>query len=628
METSVKESGFVGTESMETSSFLATEPSALLGQWLQAFEKAVASADDDGLKSLFLEESYWRDQIGLTWDMVQYWGRDALIPPLASACRAMSACNFRIAAERTAPAMLEYEGKECVEGFCEFDMPHGIGQAMVRLVPDTTSPAGCKAFTISTDLESVAGVEERFSHTVTPEDVYPKFPIHGYAPAYRGQTWSRYLRDSAAFEDQDPEVLVVGGGHTGLMVAARLHVMGFPYLIVDRNARPGDSWRVRYDNLALHTVGATNQMPYVRTPEIFPDYMPKERWADWLESYQKAMGLNYWSSTTLTKAVFDETDGRWTCTLEKEGGEVRTLRPRHVVLALGNVGNDPIIPDLPGLSDFAGSTVHSKFFQSGADFAGKRVLVVGTSTSAHDIALDLSNNDCQVTMAQRGPTIITKLVEGVRHNVNYIANTMSLAEADQRRGANNIYPLRQKFLQRVTEQANRDNAEMNAALERAGLRLWSGPDDTGWLGKLARDFKGFYHDMGCIDPILDGRIKIIQMDDFDRFVAEGARMNDGTVLPFDTIVFATGFHNQIRALTEIFGSDVVERVGPSIAFDEMGEQLGNARPLHHRQIWQIYGGINDCRRLSKILALQLVAELKGFVPPLERQPDNSLRRCE
>lgn len=595
-------------------------------RWLIAFEAALSSGDLEQLKPLFLVESYWRDQIGLTWDMQQFWGCDALCDRLLEGAKEMRPSGFRIAPERAEPRLVIYNGAEYIEGFCQFELPHGIGQAMIRLRAAAESPAGALAFSLGTDLHSVSGVVERKTIKVTPDNMEPVQPIHGFDPAYPGQTWPEHLAENAAYEERDPDVLILGGGHTGIMVGARLHQMGLSYLIVDRGERPGDSWRARYESLALHTVGSTNQLPYIRTPDIFPDYIPKDRWADWIESYRKLMGLNYWSSTEFISGAFDEADGLWRCELKLADGASRTMRPRHIVLALGGVGSDPIVPNLPGLDDFAGTMVHSKYFKTGRDYRGQRVLVVGTSTSGHDIAFDLYNKGAQVTMAQRSPTMIARLVEGVRHNENYVSGKMSVDEADQRRGANGIYPLRTEYLRRITIENNKQNAELRAALERAGLRLTDGPDGTGWLGKLAREFKGFYINMGCADVIASGDIKVIQMDDFDRFVAEGVRMRDGSIIPFDAIVLATGFINQNQELTGMFGEEIARRVGPCAGLDETGEQYGNSKPLHQRQLWQIYGGINDSRRLSKVLALQLAAQLKGFVPPLERMENGRLRR--
>ena len=56
------------------------------------------------------------------------------------------------------------------------------------------------------------------------------------------------------FLAHDPEVLIVGGGQSGLEIAARLKLLGVPSLIIEKQARIGDQWRHRYAALCLHDV--------------------------------------------------------------------------------------------------------------------------------------------------------------------------------------------------------------------------------------------------------------------------------------------------------------------------------------------------------------------------------------
>jgi hypothetical protein len=200
-----------------------------------------------------------------------------------------------------------------------------------------------------------------------------------------------------------------------------------------------------------------------------------------------------------------------------------------------------------------------------------------------------------------------------------------MESADLKRASSAIYPLMIDGLQRVTVQYNQRLGRIFAALRAKGLVIDDGPDNTGWLMKLFRWFKGFYINMGCVEAILDDHVKILQVTDIDRFLPEGVKLKDGSVREFDAVVFAVGFMNSNEDVVEIFGNDVAEKVGPCTGLDESGEPIGLMKPLRHRQIWQMYGGLNDCRRLSRSLALQIIAQLKGYVPPLERQPDNFVR---
>ena len=111
-------------------------------------------------------------------------------------------------------------------------------------------------------------------------------------------------------DGDEPTVLIVGGGHAGLSIAARLAQRGIDALIVDRWPRVGDNWRRRYHALRLHNQVYVNHLPYLRYPPDFPVYIPKDQLADWFESYAKAMELNYWTGTEFLGGTYDGIAGR------------------------------------------------------------------------------------------------------------------------------------------------------------------------------------------------------------------------------------------------------------------------------------------------------------------------------
>lgn len=598
---------------------------ALVQAWLDAFGKSLAARDGEALRTLFADESYWRDQIALTWNMRQFWRQDEVANALLEASIRTKPSRLKIDDARPAPVEVEFLGRAVIESYFSFDMPHGAGQGFLRLVKDAHSPVGVRGFMIGTDLSSLKDVVEELGNRVSRERLTPIFPIHGYKPMRRGQHFSDYSREKQEFKDRDPDVLIIGGGHTGMCVGARLERMGQSYLIVDRGRRLGDSWRSRYESLALHTVGAVNQLPYIRTPDIFPDYLPKDLWADWIEAYAKMMRLNVWLQTEVVKGEFDDARESYIVQLKLADGSLRTMRPKHIVLATGGIGLNPKPFAFPGAQDFKGPITHSKHYKSGAEFAGKKVLVVGCGTSAFDMSYDLSLKGAQTTLLQRSETSVVPLEEGVRYNRDYLPGGLSQDTADVRRAANAVYPVIVEVLKLETKACNERNAKLYADLRRAGLWLGDGPDGTGWLGKLFRTFKGFHLDMGVLQEIVDGNVKIQQAAEVERFVENGLKLKSGDVLPFDVVVTATGFTNSNEDVLEIFGKKIAERVGPCSGLDQTGEPIGLAKPLGQPQFWQLYGGINDCRRLSRHLALQIIAQLRGIVPALVRQSDGSLK---
>ena len=151
--------------------------------------------------------------------------------------------------------------------------------------------------------------------------------------------------------------MIVGGGQGGIALGARLRQLGVPTIIVERNERPGDSWRKRYKSLCLHDPVWYDHLPYIKFPENWPVFSPKDKIGDWLEMYTRVMELNYWSSTEAKSAKYDEEAGEWTVVVERDGADV-TLRPKQLVLATGMSGK-PNVPEIPGMDVFRGDQHHS-----------------------------------------------------------------------------------------------------------------------------------------------------------------------------------------------------------------------------------------------------------------------------
>ena len=63
---------------------------------------------------------------------------------------------------------------------------------------------------------------------------------------------------------------------------------------------------------------------YQDYPTNWPEYTPRDKIADWLESYAKVMELNYWSNTEAKSARWDEATAEWTVTVERDGQQIQT----------------------------------------------------------------------------------------------------------------------------------------------------------------------------------------------------------------------------------------------------------------------------------------------------------------
>jgi cation diffusion facilitator CzcD-associated flavoprotein CzcO len=582
--------------------------------WMGDLESALRNNDEAALAELFLADSYWRDLAALTWDVRQYWGRDEVVPRLLEYAKLSEPAGFQVASNRTAPRLLD-DGATA-DFFFTFDTATGSGCALVIAVLDDEARWGLRARLIATTLTGLN------SHPI------PGQSRRGYVPIRSGETWIQYRTRVNDLSDRDPEVLVLGGGQSGVIMGARLDRFGVPYVVVDKHARPGDGWRARYSSLALHTPTYVNDMPYVRQPETFPGFLSKDQWGNYLDAYTEMMNINWWGETEFITGTFDEDKREWTVELRRSNGSTRITYPKHIVTALGYTGTEPSIPDLPGIADFGGEVMHSSNFRSGADYRGQRVMVIGTATSGHDISLDLADNDATVFMGQRGPACVVPIDEAENFNVDYLNLALSVEEIDQRRNSGFVYPLMLKKAKAETERTEREYAEMFHGLRQAGMTLTIGEEKAGWIYRLHKTFSGYYLDVGASQAIIDGRITIIQMADVDRFVSQGVRLKDGKIIELDTVVMATGYRNVQTTIARLFGSEVAEKVGPIGGIADDGEHRNMARPTRQPHLWMLFGGIMDARKMSEVLALQIVAQLNGVVPSLVRADDGGVRALD
>lgn len=201
---------------------------------------------------------------------------------------------------------------------------------------------------------------------------------------------------------------------SGLHIAARLKALGIKALVVERNKRIGDNWRERYEYLSLHFPHWGDHFPYFPFPDHWPTYTPAGKMGDWLEWYANALELTAWTDSKVVSAEQKSTD-EWEIIIQRggaEGGSPRTFHPKQVIVATSLAGV-PYVPDIPGREKFKGTVRHSTQHDSSREWVGKKVLVIGTSSSGFDTAYDFARRGIDVTLLQRSPTYLMSLDNSV-----------------------------------------------------------------------------------------------------------------------------------------------------------------------------------------------------------------------
>lgn len=583
----------------------AARLSETASDWLARFEAALAAGDPGRLVPLFLADAHWRDLLALTWRIVTVSGAGAVAGGLARLGRARGLRALRLHPDRCPPRIVTRAGVECIEAMIGFETDVGRGSGIVRFPIDQDPAAAPRAWTLLTALDELRGHEEAAIRAAREGPAFDR-EVHG-------PNWLDRRRAAAAYADRDPAVLIVGGGHAGLTVAARLGQLGVDALVVDRMARVGDNWRLRYHGLKLHNQVHSNHLPYMPFPETFPTYIPKDMVANWLELYVEALEINFWTRTSLEGGAYDEAAGCWTARLRLSGGTERTVRPRHIVMAT-SVSGTPSLPEIPTLDRFAGEVLHSSGFGDGAPWRDRDVLVFGTGTSAHDIAQDLHGNGARVTMIQRSPTLVVNIEPSAQlYDGVYLGDGPSLDDRDLI-NASMPLPLMRVAHRLITDEVKQIDRPLLDGLEKAGFRLSFGEGGTGWPLLYRTRGGGYYFNVGCSDLIAAGKIPVMQDADIEAFEPGGARLGDGRLLTAELIVLATGYKGQDHMVRTLFGDAVADRAGPVWGFDPETQELRNMwTRTGHPGLWFTAGAFSQCRNYSKYLALAIKAEELGLV---------------
>ena len=570
----------------------------LVEQWLGQLDVALQSQSRASVASLFAADGHWRDLLAFTWSITPSQGAEGIAALMVTKQRTAKARGFAIAEGRTPPRRVHRAGVDVIEGILQFETEVGRGFGVVRLLARDPS----KAFQLMTGLHELKGFEEKIGKRRPTGEAFSR--------NFGGTNWKEQRIASQAYTDREPVVLIAGGGQAGLSLAARLGRIGVDTLVVDRFERVGDCWRQRYHSLALHNDTSFNHLPYMPFPPSWPTYLPKDMVADWFEAYAWAMEINFWTSTELVSGNYDESAGRWNAVVRHTDGTERTLHPRHLVFANGLVGS-PHVPELPGLNDFKGDVLHTTEFTDGANWRGKKALVIGTGTSGHDVAQDLHANGCETTIVQRGSTMVISIDPSAKL-VYGIYNGIALEDGDLL-ASTNTKPIVKKNLQALTARMLEFDRKTIDGLVARGFKFDAGEDGAGHQWKVRTRYGGYYLDAGCSQLIIDGEIGLLQYDDIQRFVEGGALLKDGSVMPADLIVLATGFVSQEVVVAKLLGDDVAKKVGPVWGFGPDGEMSNMWKRTAQEGLWFVGGSFANCRTYSRYVAVQIKAIEEGLL---------------
>jgi cation diffusion facilitator CzcD-associated flavoprotein CzcO len=338
----------------------------------------------------------------------------------------------------------------------------------------------------------------------------------------------------------DVEVVVVGAGLAGLGAGIKLRDAGIPFAILEKAGEVGGTWKVNtYPGVAVDVDSFNYSYSFVRYFEWSRAYARGAEVAAYAEhladTYDLRRHIRF--HTEVLEARFEEERHLWRLRLGNGG----TVTCRFLVHAPGGL-TQPKNPDLPGLAEFCGKTMHTARWDAGVDLRGKRVAVIGTGASAVQVVPAIAPELSHLTVFQRTPVWVfpkrdftiapwmrslLRWVPGVHEAVRTITGLPSLVAF--RIGG--IYARQLGFIRRATERYARAHIRRQVrdpALQRALTPAY-----------------GF----GCKRPVISNdylatfnrpNVSLV-CDTIERITPEGIRTADGKLHEVDVIVLATGF---------------------------------------------------------------------------------------
>lgn len=342
------------------------------------------------------------------------------------------------------------------------------------------------------------------------------------------------------------DVVVVGAGLSGIGAAWHLQDRSpdRSYVILEGRERLGGTWDLfRYPGIRsdsdMYTLGFsfkpwTNAKAIADGPSIlrYLEETSREYGIDEHIRYGIRVESAAWSTE---RAAWD--------VVARRGEETLRFRCNFLFLCTGYYNYaQGYTPDFAGVEDFAGRVVHPQFWAGDIDYAGKRVVVIGSGATAVTLVPELAKQAAHVTMLQRSPTYVVS-----RPAEDRIANGLrSFLPATVAYG---ITRWKNVLLQQIFYRLARKRPDKVKERMVAMVRDHLGPDYD-----VETHFTPSYNpwdqriclvpDADMFDAIRSGKAEVVT-DHIDRFVAEGIRLKSGELLKADLVVTATGLELQL-----------------------------------------------------------------------------------
>ena len=311
------------------------------------------------------------------------------------------------------------------------------------------------------------------------------------------------------------DVIIVGAGPAGLAAAYHLQGRGVAYSVLEKGT-VGWSWQHHYESLNLNSHKKLAALPGLAMPREYPIYPSRSEFVAYLQTYASRFSLRIRERTNVFRAVHNQSGWR----LDTNRGP---FHAKALIMATG-VWSNPFTPEFVGSNDFKGCILHSKDYHKASEFVGKKVLIIGSGSSAVDIALDLARERVAVALA-------------VRSGINLVPRTSS-AWAVQF----TAFFLKKRFTRALMVPV--------ISLLRPDFSIWGLPQSP-----LSRSDPRYHPVVGyeIVEAVREKKVTVYSA--VKQFFEHDVGFEDGNKAAFDVVIFATGYRPTLQLVKEYISLD-------------------------------------------------------------------------
>jgi cation diffusion facilitator CzcD-associated flavoprotein CzcO len=362
-------------------------------------------------------------------------------------------------------------------------------------------------------------------------------------------------------------VVVIGAGMIGVNAGVKLAASGFDYTILEARHELGGTWSVnRFPKAAVDTPSSEYSFSFEPNPSWSRYFPTGPEYLDYVkrvaDRYDVTRHIHF--GTRMTRCAWDDERHVWIVTATR-GGRTVTYEANAVVAATGFL-NRPSYPDVAGMNRFAGPVMHSAEWDDGVALDGRSVVLVGTGCTAAQVATGIAERSRRLTIVQRqpnwvipNPLVLKEVPELERWGWEKIPFVYKWSRVESMSPGINRGPMRDEATFDPDHHARTGGISAlndqikDLARAYAAEKLGHRPD---LLAKVLPSFPPFAKrqvlDPGYYDTLLRPNVELVE-GELAGLEEHAVVLADGTRLPADAVILATGFKLDFFSTLEVVG---------------------------------------------------------------------------